>query len=107
MALSCTNVNHSLTPQPRTPENVHLPDSTALDGGLIVWSADWRLTFEQLQNRLRLRGPAALQAAAARLIHFVAFDVLRPATCVLRPAGTDKGSLAVGTAPRSPSGPVP
>ncbi|MGN9821999.1 hypothetical protein ACTMUQ_42830 [Streptomyces sp. SD11] len=63
---------------------MHLPESTALDGELIVWSADGRLTFEQLQNRLRLRGPAALQAAAARPIHFVAFDVLRPATCDLR-----------------------
>ncbi|MGW0572994.1 ATP-dependent DNA ligase [Streptomyces tauricus] len=54
-----------------------LPDATALDGELIVWSADGRLAFEQLQNRLHRRGRAALQAAAERPAHFVAFDVLR------------------------------
>ncbi|MGI3198738.1 hypothetical protein ACRJ4W_09155 [Streptomyces sp. GLT-R25] len=77
MALSCTNVNHSLTPQPRTPENAQLPDATALDGELIVWNTAGRLAFEQLQNRLHRRGPAALQAATQQPAHFVAFDVLR------------------------------
>ena len=32
MALSCTNVNQSLTPQPGTPEDGRLPDASALDG---------------------------------------------------------------------------
>ncbi|MFG2351874.1 ATP-dependent DNA ligase [Streptomyces phaeochromogenes] len=66
---------------PAFPEVVagagQLPDATALDGELIVWDAAGRLAFEQLQNRLPRRGPAALQAAAERPAHFVAFDVLR------------------------------
>ncbi|WP_404199122.1 ATP-dependent DNA ligase [Streptomyces tauricus] len=48
-----------------------LPDATALDGELIVWSADGRLAFEQLQNRLHRRGPSAVQAAAQQPAHFV------------------------------------
>ncbi|MEU9191124.1 hypothetical protein AB0D14_42865 [Streptomyces sp. NPDC048484] len=66
---------------PAFPEVVagaaQLPDATALDGELIVWSADGRLAFEQLQNRLHRRGPAAARAAAQQPAHFVAFDVLR------------------------------
>ncbi|MFJ2263502.1 hypothetical protein ACIOKD_35260 [Streptomyces sp. NPDC087844] len=56
---------------------VQLPDATALDGEIIVWSADGRLAFEQLQNRLHRRGPTAVQATAQQPAHFVAFDVLR------------------------------
>ncbi|MEU6032817.1 hypothetical protein ABZ825_38510 [Streptomyces tauricus] len=74
---------------------MQLPDATALDGELIVGGADGRITFEQLQDRLHRRGPAALQAAVARPAHFVAFDALRP-------AGTDRRSPAVGTAPCRP-----
>ncbi len=36
MALSCPNVNHSLTPQPRTPENRVLSEALALDGEFVV-----------------------------------------------------------------------
>jgi hypothetical protein len=32
MALSCTDVNRSPTPQPRTPEKAHLPPGVILDG---------------------------------------------------------------------------
>ncbi|MFF5011514.1 ATP-dependent DNA ligase [Streptomyces phaeochromogenes] len=48
-----------------------------INGKLIVWDACGRLAFEQLQNRLHRRGPAALQAAAQQSAHFVAFHVLR------------------------------
>ncbi|MER6433213.1 ATP-dependent DNA ligase [Streptomyces sp900105245] len=67
---------------PAFPEIVagtsQLPDQTALDGELIVW--DWeagRLSFEQLQNRLRRRGAAAARAADRWPAQFVAFDLLR------------------------------
>ncbi|MFF8867863.1 ATP-dependent DNA ligase [Streptomyces sp. NPDC015139] len=67
---------------PAFPEIVagtsQLPDRTALDGELIVW--DWeagRLSFEQLQNRLHRRGPAAVRAAEQWPAQFVAFDLLR------------------------------
>ncbi|MFG2351840.1 ATP-dependent DNA ligase [Streptomyces phaeochromogenes] len=66
---------------PAFPEVVagaaQLPDATALDGELIVWDTAGCLAFEQLQNRLHRRGPAALQAATQQPAHFVAFDVLR------------------------------
>ncbi|WP_432171870.1 ATP-dependent DNA ligase [Streptomyces sp. 1222.5] len=67
---------------PAFPEIVaatsQLPDQTALDGELILW--DWeagRLSFEQLQNRLRRRGAAAARAAERWPAQFVAFDLLR------------------------------
>ncbi|MFF3932959.1 ATP-dependent DNA ligase [Streptomyces hirsutus] len=63
---------------PSFPEVVagalQLPDSTALDGELVVWDAAGRLTFERLQNRLARRGTGAAQEWPA---HFVAFDLLR------------------------------
>ncbi|MCX4231730.1 hypothetical protein [Streptomyces ortus] len=67
-----------------------LPDSTTLDGELIVWSAGGRLAFEQLQNRLHRRGPSAVRAAAQQPAHFVAFNVLRLAGTALcaAPGGT-------------------
>lgn len=61
MALSCTNVNQSLTPQPRTPEKRWLPDATALDGEWVVWESG-RLAFGRLQGRLR-RGAGAVEAS--------------------------------------------
>ncbi|WP_373560410.1 hypothetical protein [Streptomyces sp. Ag109_G2-15] len=75
MTLSCTNVNQSLTPQPRTPEKRWLPDATALGGELVVWESG-RLAFERLQGRLR-RGAGAVEASRTWPSHFVAFDVLR------------------------------
>ncbi|MFC4506024.1 MULTISPECIES: hypothetical protein [Streptomyces] len=54
-----------------------LPDSTALDGELVVWDAAGRLAFERLQNRLARRGAGAVRAAAEWPARFVAFDLLR------------------------------
>jgi ATP-dependent DNA ligase len=43
-----------------------LPDAIALVGELIVWNAAGHLAFEQLQNRLHRRSPAALLTAGQR-----------------------------------------
>ncbi|MER5509366.1 ATP-dependent DNA ligase [Streptomyces sp. NPDC002766] len=65
---------------PAFPEIVagaaQLPDQTALDGELVVWSHG-RLAFDRLQNRLRHRGAGAARAADEYPAHFVAFDLLR------------------------------
>jgi ATP-dependent DNA ligase len=53
-----------------------LPDSTALDGELIVWESE-RLAFERLQGRLQRRGPGAARLADQWPAHFVVFDLLR------------------------------
>ncbi|MFG3085568.1 ATP-dependent DNA ligase [Streptomyces parvulus] len=50
---------------------VQLPDSTAMDGELVVWDAAGRLAFERLQNRLARRGAGAVRAAEEWPAHFV------------------------------------
>jgi ATP-dependent DNA ligase len=52
-----------------------LPDTTALDGELIVWE-EGRLAFERLQRR----GAGTARAAAEGPAHFVAFDLLSART---------------------------
>lgn len=80
MALSCTNVNRSLTPQPRAPENMRLPPGVILDGEAVVYLSDAdgnaRISFEAAQSRALSRPRRARELADRHPATYMAFDVL-------------------------------